>query len=43
MVTDVVCDVTALEEGRLDNVDDVVHGPLQSCGDDEHEKLDITI
>ena len=43
LITDVVRDVSDAEEGRLDNVDDVVEGALEAVGHDEHDELDVAV
>jgi hypothetical protein len=43
VVADIVGNVAATEEGRLDYVNDIIHRALEAVGDDEHEQLDIAV
>jgi len=43
VVPHIVRDVSPAEEGRLDDIDEVVQGALQPVGQDKHHQLHITI
>jgi hypothetical protein len=43
VVADIVRDVAATDEGRLDNINDIVHRALEAIGDDEHEQFDVAV
>ena len=43
MVSDVVRDVSAGEEGGLGNVDDIVQGAIEATGDNVHDQLGVAI
>jgi hypothetical protein len=43
VIADVVGDVAAAKEGRLDDVNDVVEGALEAVRQDEHDELDVTV
>ena len=43
MVSDVVRDVSAGEEGGLGDIDDIVQGAVEAIGDDVHDQLGVAI
>jgi hypothetical protein len=43
VVADIVGNVSATDEGRLDYIDDIIHRALEAIGDDEHEQFDVAV